>query len=162
MEPDIKITDKEMKTYFDENKATFAQAKQVKASHILVDTEEKAKEVKQKIDKGEDFAKLAKEYSTDTATKDNGGDLGFFGAGEMAAEFEKAAFALKVGEVSEPVKTDYGYHIIKVTEIKEAQEATFENSKTKVKEALLEQKMSEKYQSWIQGLYDKYEVKNNL
>ncbi|KAF6511089.1 peptidylprolyl isomerase [Geobacillus sp. FSL K6-0789] len=107
---DIKVTEKELKEYYDNYKP------KIRASHILVKDEKTAKEVKAKLDKGEDFAKLAKEYSQDPGSASNGGDLGWFGPGKMVKEFEEAAYKLKVGEVSDPVKTDYGYHIIKVTD----------------------------------------------
>ena len=162
MEPQISITEDETKAYFEANRATFVQEKQVKASHILVDTEEKANEVKAKLVNGGDFVQLAKEYSTDTATKDNGGDLGFFGSGVMAPEFEKVAFSLNVGGVSDPVKTEYGYHIIKVIDKKDAQEANYEQSKAAIKETLLEQKVDEGYGSWMQTLYEQYNVENFL
>jgi foldase protein PrsA len=119
LESDIKISEEEMKTYFDENKDSFAQEEQVKASHILVEDEAKAKEVKEKLDAGEDFTELAKEYSTDGSAQ-SGGDLGYFGKGAMVAEFEEKAFSMKVNEISEPVKSEFGYHIIKVTDKKEA------------------------------------------
>ncbi|PJW18139.1 peptidylprolyl isomerase [Geobacillus sp. WSUCF-018B] len=106
----IKVTDKELKEYYDNYKP------KIRASHILVKDEKTAKEVKAKLEKGEDFAKLAKEYSQDPGSASNGGDLGWFGPGKMVKEFEDAAYKLKVGEVSDPVKTDYGYHIIKVTD----------------------------------------------
>ena len=86
----------------------------VKASHILVKTEDKANWIYNELKKGKDFAKLAKEYS-DCPSKRNGGDLGFFGKGQMVKEFEDAAFSLKEGETSKPVKTEFGYHLIKVT-----------------------------------------------
>jgi foldase protein PrsA len=160
--PRIKISEEERKTYFEENKATFAQEKQVKASHILVDTEQKANEIKDKLAKGEDFAKLAKENSTDPGSKGNGGDLGFFGKGQMVKEFEEAAFALKVGEISAPVKTQFGYHIIKLTEIKDAKEANYEQSKDKISDILSEQKLQTEYSAWLQELYPKYKIENSL
>jgi foldase protein PrsA len=110
---DIKVTEKELKDYYENYKP------KIKASHILVKDEKTAKEVKAKLDKGEDFAKLAKEYSQDPGSAANGGDLGWFGPGKMVKEFEDAAYKLKVGQVSDPVKTDYGYHIIKVTDKEE-------------------------------------------
>jgi foldase protein PrsA len=106
---DIKVTEKELKEYYDNYKP------KIRASHILVKDEKTAKEIKAKLDKGEDFAKLAKQYSQDPGSAANGGDLGWFGPGKMVKEFEDAAYKLKVGQVSDPVKTDYGYHIIKVT-----------------------------------------------
>ncbi|MDH7479908.1 MAG: peptidylprolyl isomerase, partial [Syntrophomonadaceae bacterium] len=134
LEPRITVTEEAMRQYFEANREEFAEKEQVRARHILVDSAEKAGEVKQKLANGEDFAQLAKAYSTDPGTRDSGGELGFFGAGQMAKEFEKAAFALAVGEVSDPVKTDYGYHIIQVEEHKPAKEANFEESRERIKE----------------------------
>lgn len=162
MEPTITISEEEKKAYFEENKDDFAQEKQVKASHILVDSEEKAKEIKEKLNQGEDFAELAKEYSTDTATKDNGGDLGFFAAGEMSQEFEDAAFGMKEGEISNPVKDEDGYHIIKVVEIKEAKEANYEDSKEEITKLLLRQKAKEKFSNWYEELAANYKIENYL
>ncbi|ADF38861.1 peptidylprolyl isomerase [Priestia megaterium] len=162
VESTINIKDSEMKSYFDQNKDSLATEAQVKASHILVADEKTAKEVKAKLDKGEDFAKLAKEYSTDTASKSNGGDLGYFKKGDMVEAFANQAFSMKVNEVSDPVKTEYGYHIIKVTGKKEAQKATYENSKAKIKQTLLDQKYQTEYPTWLQKLKKKYDITNKL
>jgi parvulin-like peptidyl-prolyl isomerase len=89
--------------------------KEVKASHILVKTEKEAEDIKKKLGaKGTKFAEFAKQYSEDTGTKANGGQLGYFTEGQMVPEFEKKALSMKVGEISDPVKTDFGYHIIKL------------------------------------------------
>lgn len=158
----ISVTEEEMKTYFDENKESFATAEQVKASHILVEDEATAKKVKDKLAGGEDFSALAKEYSTDTTTKEQGGDLGFFGKGEMVAEFEEAAFSLKPNEISEPVKTEYGYHIIKLVEKQEAKEANYEESKNEIKEQLISEKMQTEYATWLEEKKGEYEIENFL
>lgn len=150
LETGINITDEEMKTYFEENKSSFALGEQVKASHILVEDEATANQVKDKLAKGEDFAALAKEYSTDTGTKENGGDLGFFTEGDMVAEFEDAAFNLEINEISAPIKTEYGYHIIKVVEKKAAEEPKYEDHKTEIKQAILDEKLQTEYTTWLE------------
>lgn len=141
---DIKVTDEELKKYYNEYKP------KVRASHILVDDEKTAKEIKAKLEKGEDFAKLAKQYSKDTGSAQNGGDLGWFGPGKMVEEFEKAAYTLNVGEISNPVKTQFGYHIIKVTdkekkksfdEMKE--EIEYEVKKSKLDTSKVQSKLDE-------------------
>ncbi len=162
LEPQIIITDEEIKDYFEENKESFNTEEQIKASHILVDSEEKAVEVKNKLNAGEDFAELAKEYSTDNSNKDNGGSLGFFGRGEMVPEFEDIAFSLEAGKTSEPVKTDFGYHIIKVEEKKEAKEAVLEENSKQVKNMIFEQRLPEAYNSWYEKKSTEYKIENKL
>ncbi|OAK46739.1 peptidylprolyl isomerase PrsA [Bacillus wiedmannii] len=124
------ITDKELKENY---------KPEIKASHILVKDEATAKKVKEELGQGKSFEELAKQYSEDTGSKEKGGDLGFFGHGKMVKEFEDAAYKLKKDEVSEPVKTQFGYHIIKVTDIKEP-EKSFEQSKTDLKKELVAKK----------------------
>ncbi|MBM7643811.1 foldase protein PrsA [Scopulibacillus daqui] len=147
----VKVTEKEMKDYYDKNKDKLTE---VKASHILVKDKKTADKIEQKLKKGEDFSKLAKENTTDTATKDSGGDLGWFKKGEMDPAFEKAAFKLKVGQVSDPVKTQYGYHIIKLTGKKDS----YKELKPEVKQAVL-QKKAKPAQEVLQNLVKKGDVK---
>ncbi|WP_406242462.1 peptidylprolyl isomerase [Tissierella carlieri] len=160
--PNITIGEEDISSYFEQNKTSFDQKEEVRARHILVKTEDQAKEIKEKISAGEDFAQLAKEHSTDEMTKESGGDLGFFGKGKMVKEFEEEAFGLGIGEISNPVKTDYGYHIIKVEEKKEAKEATLEEHKDEIKDILVEAKLPEVYQNWYQEKYDEYKIENYL
>lgn len=127
----VKVDDKKLKKYFEENKETFVTAK---ASHILVQDEETAKEIKKQLDEGADFAKLAKEKSIDTATAQNGGELGEFQKGDMVAEFSEVAFSIELNKISDVVKSDYGYHIIKVTE---RTQKTLEKNKEEIKESYL-------------------------
>ncbi|WP_348771601.1 peptidylprolyl isomerase [Aceticella autotrophica] len=107
---DVKISDEEIKKYYESNKSQFEV---VKASHILVADEKTANEIYNKLMQGADFAQMAKQYSIDTSTKDKGGELGEFPRGTMVQEFDNAVFNLKAGEISKPVKTQFGYHIIK-------------------------------------------------
>ncbi|MGD6854924.1 peptidylprolyl isomerase [Bacillus infantis] len=162
LEPRIDLKEEEIKAYFDENKDQFAQQEQVKASHILVEDEAAAKEIKSKLDKGEEFADLAKEYSTDASNAESGGELGYFGKGEMEAAFEEAAFAMKANEISGPVKTDYGYHIIKVEDKKEAKEAVYEDSKEAAKKALFDERMQTEYYNWLEEKKEEYKIEKNM
>jgi peptidyl-prolyl cis-trans isomerase C len=107
-------TEAEMKKLYDESVAKMAPEEEVRARHILVKTEAEAKDVLAKVKGGADFEKLAREISIDPSAKANGGDLEYFSKGQMVAEFSEAAFKLDKGQVSEPVKTQFGFHIIKV------------------------------------------------
>ncbi|MBP2241073.1 foldase protein PrsA [Cytobacillus eiseniae] len=121
---DIKVTDEELKDYYENFKP------QIKARHILVEDEDTAKEVKKKLDEGAKFEDLATEYSKDPGSAAKGGDLGWFGPGQMVAEFEEAAYALDVNEISAPVQSQHGFHVIQTTEKKEKQ--AFEDMKEQI------------------------------
>jgi peptidyl-prolyl cis-trans isomerase C len=121
---------------------------EVHARHILVATEAEAKEVAERLKKGEDFAVIAKEKSKDTGAE--GGDLGFFTRGQMLKPFEDAAFALDVGQISEPVQTQFGWHIIQVEEKRDQALPTFDQ----VKAAIVAQLIQAKAQEVVTGLRD--------
>ncbi len=142
------VTDADAKKIYDEKIANMKPEQEVHARHILVESEEEAKEVKERLKKGEDFAALAKEKSKDTNAE--GGDLGFFTRGQMLKPFEDAAFALDIGELSDPVQTQFGWHIIKVEEKRDQELPSFEE----VKEAILTQLVAQKAQVVITGLRD--------
>lgn len=158
----ITITEADMRAYFEQNKETFGVEEQVKASHILVESEAKAKEVKEKLAAGGDFAELAKEYSIDTGSAPNGGELGLFPRDTMVKEFEDMAFSLAPGTISEPVKTKYGYHIIKVEEKIEAKPAIYEENAEKIKGTLFEEKLPDAYNTWMEEKFSEYKIEKLL
>lgn len=160
--PEIEISEEEMKTFFEENKDYLDEPEQVRARHILVETEEEAKEVLAKLEQGESFEELARQYSNDEGTKANGGDLGYFGRGVMVTEFEEVAFSLKPGDTSQPVKTQYGYHIIKVEDRKQAKPAVFEEKKDEIEAALRQEKVADQMQVWLNELREKADLINYL
>ncbi|MBB6730502.1 peptidylprolyl isomerase [Cohnella zeiphila] len=139
----------DLKAYFDKNKDNYGTPEQVRASHILLQTKEEAEAVLKQLKQGADFATLAKEKSIDTGSKDNGGDLGFFGKGVMNEQFETAAFALKTGEMSDVVQSPNGYHIIKLTDRKEAVAANYDDVKDQVKNDYLDEKINEGFSDWF-------------
>ncbi|MDP4527023.1 peptidylprolyl isomerase [Bacillus halotolerans] len=131
----IKVTDEEVKEYWENLKG------QIRASHILVADKKTAEEVEKKLKKGNKFEDLAKEYSTDTSSATNGGELGWISKDneQLDSTFRKAAFKLKTNEVSDPVKTQFGYHIIKKTE----ERGKYEDMKKELKSDVLEQKLND-------------------
>jgi peptidyl-prolyl cis-trans isomerase C len=136
------VTDEEIKKAYDDESAKVAQTERVRARHILLGSEKEAQDVEGRLKAGEKFEDLAKKYSLD-GSKDYGGDLGYFTAPEMVAEFSKAAFALKPGEISQPVKTDFGWHVIKVEDRKMGAVQPFDQVKSAIRNVLLRKKVQE-------------------
>ena len=168
--PKVTVTDDEAKKFYDENKEKlFKRPEQIRASHILCgvdpkatkEEKEKAKEKAEKLLKeikaGKDFAELAKANSTCPSSV-KGGDLGFFGKGQMVPAFESAAFALKPGEVSNVVETQFGYHIIKVTEKKDAGSASFDEVKARIVDYLKNMKTQKGVLEYIAKLKEKAKI----
>jgi peptidyl-prolyl cis-trans isomerase C len=134
------IKDDEAKKIYDERVAKLKPEEEISASHILVDTEDKAKELKAKLAAGGDFAQLAKENSTDTGSKEQGGALGYFGRGQMVPEFEGAAFKLEKGQISDPVHTNFGWHIIRVDDKRKKEPPSFAAVKDTIMNSLIVRK----------------------
>ncbi|MFQ5621463.1 MAG: peptidylprolyl isomerase, partial [Candidatus Nanoarchaeia archaeon] len=128
---DIQVTDEEAKAHYEATKEQLQSPAQVRASHILVETEEEANGLLQKLREGADFAELAKNFSTGPSGP-NGGDLGFFSRGKMVKPFEDAAFPLTKGEISKPVETQFGWHVIKVTDKKAAGTTSYEQVQSQI------------------------------
>lgn len=155
----VSVTEAEAKAYYEENKAQFETGEAVNASHILVDTEEKALEILGKIKAGEmSFEEAAKEFSS-CPSKENGGNLGDFGRGQMVPEFDTAVFEMTEGEISEtPVKTQFGYHLIKLIKKTESSVAPYEQIAAEIKEGLLGEKRRKAYESKVNQLKILYPV----
>lgn len=142
-----KVTEADAKKFYDERAGQMAGEEEVKAAHILVKDEATAQEVAKKLLAGGDFAALAKEYSQDPGSKDKGGVLGFFGRGQMVKEFELVAFTMQKGETSQPVKTQFGYHIIRVDERRKKEPPKFDDVKGEIIERMGQQKKIEEAQA---------------
>ncbi|MFB0524042.1 MAG: peptidylprolyl isomerase [Phycisphaerae bacterium] len=169
----IKVTEDDAREYYSENQKQFEVPEQVRASHILIkpDTSDpnidpneakagakaKAEDLLKQIKENADFAELAKAHSGCPSAA-RGGDLGFFSKGQMVAPFEKAAFDLKPGQLSDIVETKFGYHIIKVTDRKDAQVIPFEQTGDDIINGLIRKKQSEFIKNYIQSLKDKADI----
>jgi len=139
-----KITDADIRARYDKYVAETPPVNEVKASHILVKTREEALAIIARLDAGEDFATIAKELSQDPGSGANGGDLGYFGPGQMVPEFEKAAFALDVGQYTkEPVQSQFGWHVIKVEDKRTQQPPAFEDVKEQFRSLVLRERYFE-------------------
>jgi peptidyl-prolyl cis-trans isomerase C len=152
------ITDADAQKYYDDNPNLYSTT-QIKASHILVKDESEAKAIHDEVVKDPSkFAELAKEKSTDKTSGAKGGDLGKFGQGRMVPEFEKVAFALKPGEISEVVKTQYGFHVIMITERDDGERKPFDQVKEQIKATLRNKAL----QDSMQGRFDQLKSQAQL
>ncbi|WP_410771896.1 peptidylprolyl isomerase [Fontibacillus sp. BL9] len=162
LEPQVEVTDEQIKQTFEDYKSSFDTPEQVRASIILVKTEAEANEIIKELKEGKDFAELAKSKSLDEATKANGGDTDFFARGQMEEAVENAAFKLAKDEISGAVKTEGGYQVIKLTDRKEAHSATLEEKKEEIREGLVSQQVSQLSGTWIQDIRSKATITNTL
>jgi len=159
----LNILEKDVKEYYQNHADEFAKPEEIKASHILFafkkdvseeSAEKKAREVHARLKKGENFSSMARLYSDD-ATSAEGGDLGYFTRGVMVSSFEEAAFRLKIGEIGAPIKTQFGYHIIMVTDRTESQPTSFADARPKIEEKLREKLWNEKFKTLMDTLRTK-------
>jgi peptidyl-prolyl cis-trans isomerase C len=153
----VDVTEEEIQKYYEDNSQMFKSDATVSAKHILVDNLEQMEEIKVEITNGMSFEEAAQKYSK-CPSASQGGSLGNFTRGRMVPEFEDAAFALQVGEISEPVKTQFGYHLIQIDEKNPEGVKSLEESKEMIQKNLLNQKQNEKYVSSIMELKNKYKV----
>lgn len=154
---DINSTEEEITEFYNEHREHFQTPEKVKASHILVKEEEEAKEISNEIKEGLSFEEAAAKYSI-CPSKEKGGDLGEFGRGQMVPEFEEVAFIIEEGKVSQPVKTEFGYHLIKVIDKKEAGISPLEEVKDQITQQVIAMKQQERYLNKTEELKNKYKV----
>ena len=154
------ITEKEAKDYYEKNKEQFIKPTEVRLSQIVVKNEEEAKKVYERVDKGEDFAEVAKELSKDEKTKAFGGDMGFFKKGQLSPQIENVAFSLKKGQVSMPMNLKGDLYIFKVTDVK-GTPVDFEQIKNQLMEQLKAKKQQDWFNSYIEELKKKHKVEVN-
>lgn len=155
---DISASEDEIKKYYDDHKEYFKTPEAVKAGHILVKEEEEANKILKEIEEGLSFEDAASKYSM-CPSKEKGGDLGEFSRGSMVPEFEEAAFNMEPGKISEPVSTQFGYHLIRVEHKREESINAFEDVKDRVTEQVIGLKQQETYLNKTKELKEKYEVK---
>jgi parvulin-like peptidyl-prolyl isomerase len=168
------VTDADAEDFYKKNPEQFKSPEQVRASHILiavpqdakpevvVEKEKAAQAIAARVKKGEPFDKLAKELSEDPSAKENSGDLDFFTKEAMVPEFSKAAFSMKKDEISDPVRSQFGYHVIKVTDRKDAETVTLEKAKPQLLAYLQRQKKQSEIEKIVKDIRAKAEVKVNL
>lgn len=153
----VRVSDEDLKEYYKSHKDSFKVQPTFTASHILVESEDLANEIKEKIDNDGDFTELAKEYST-CPSKEQGGDLGTFQQGQMVKEFENALLENEIGDIVGPVKTQFGYHIINIKDKTEGKVKSFEEAKNEVKQTLLQLKQQQAYIDATDKLQKEYKI----
>ncbi|MBN1289190.1 MAG: peptidylprolyl isomerase [Actinobacteria bacterium] len=154
----VSAPDDELETYYLTHKDMFTRAAMVHAAHILLETENEAKAALGQLKAGRNFASVARAVSKDSATRSNGGDLGWIEQGTMDPAFEQAAFSLAVGQVSEAVKASNGYHVVTVLDKREAYALPFEEIKTEVKKAYLAENKEAVFSDWLKTVYANADV----
>ena len=155
------MKDEEIKDYYVNHQDNFKTPEKVRASHILVDSEDEANNILDQLNNGMSFEEAARKYSN-CPSKENGGDLGEFTRGQMVQEFEDAAFSMNQGQISEPVKTQFGYHIIKLISREEAGITPLEDVKEQIQNHLMALKQQQKFTDKANELKGKYDIKMYL
>lgn len=155
----VSVTDAEVEQYFRQHRREYDQPEQVRASHILLESDAEARFVLARLRRGDKFEDLARQYSKDPGSKEQSGDLGFVSRGQLVGEFEKAAFTLRPGQVSGIVKTQFGYHLIKVTGRKDPQPANLAQVRDQIRAQLLSKKREAAFQTWLKRIKAQAKIK---
>lgn len=155
----LKVSDEEAKDYYEKNKTLFQESAKVHLRQIVLGTKDKAEEILSKLKDGQDFSEVVKKNSIDAPTREKGGDLGWKTEQDISKDLKDAAFALEVGGISDVIKTESGYVIIKVEDKQPMKQLSFEESKEQIEQTLMEQKKSEKQKKWVAKLKKKANIK---
>ncbi len=155
----VKVSDKDAEDYYNTHKTEFATKDQVHVAHILVQKQEEAQKILKDLQGGADFGKLAKQSSIDPGSKDKGGEYPWTDKDKYVPAFGNASWKLEPGQLSQPIKTDYGYHIIKLIGKRPAGQRTFEEVKQEIKDKLLSQKKKEEFNKWLNTIRKKATIK---
>jgi len=161
IEEKSKVTDEDVKAYYEKNKEEVSPASQMRVSQIVVKTSDEANGIYEKLKKGEDFAKIAKQSSLDPGSAKSGGDLGYLSKGQMKPEIESVAVQLKAGQFSPPVKIPGGYLIVKVTDKKLGKPFEFDKVKNQIAQRLAAEKQKDAFDSYLDELRKSYKVEMN-
>ncbi len=157
----VTVTEEEVKAFFKQNESQFNEVESRRVQHILVKDASKAEELQSRAKKGEDFAALAKQNSLDP-TGQNGGDLGWFQRGQLVKEFEQASYSLRArGEISGVVHTQFGYHVIKLVDVRVRPRLAFDDVKQPLQNQILANKRQAKSQEYLKALKEQFKVKVN-
>ena len=158
MPKEFEVSDQDAKAYYDQHKDEMKGPERAKAMHIIVADEKTAAAVKKEAKSGAKFADLVKKFSTEPQKDKSGGDLGWFDKGQMLPEIDKVVFAAKKGDIVGPVKTQYGYHVIYVEDLKPAGAKEFDEIKDEMKKQLQQTKAEEWHTKWVEDLKKKFPV----
>jgi foldase protein PrsA len=154
---DVKVTDAEVKAYYEKNQEQFSTPESREVRHILVKTKAKADEIVAELNAGGNFAALAKQHSTDTGSKESGGNLTIT-RGQTVAPFDKEAFRLAKDEISQPIKTEFGFHVIQaLSAVKKADKAPLKEVQDSIRQQLLQTKKNEAMTKWVEETSEEYE-----
>lgn len=159
---EVKIDEDEIKKYYEAHREEFKKPQEINTRHILLKSEQEAKQVQEKLTKGEDFIELAKKYSIDPSAKTTGGEIGFHPKGALVPEYEEEAFKLKrVGQISGIVKTRFGYHIIRLEGVKPASYASYDEVKELIKQRLIQERQGQLLENYLSELKKSAKIKIN-
>jgi parvulin-like peptidyl-prolyl isomerase len=155
--PDVEISEEEARAYYEDHRELFIRPRTVRIRQIVVADRDTAQQIRKRLKKGEDFASLASQYSLSPESV-RGGDLGYLEPGQMPPELEEAAFSLEKGQLSEIISTPYGYHILRLDEVRPPREEVYEEVREEILEILLQERIRHDYRAWLKAIRKEAQV----